>query len=43
VDSDLYVSGSEYEKSRQIAKYWKNGNAVNLNEGNTNSAKATSI
>lgn len=39
---DVYVAGFEQKGSGYVAKYWKNGNAIELTDG-TNDAAATSI
>lgn len=40
--SDVYVAGYETNGTYSVAKYWKNGKAVNLSNGN-NDAYATAI
>ena len=39
---DVYVAGSEWNGTKSIAKYWKNGTSVSLTDGNNN-ALATAI
>ena len=39
---DVYVAGFEEKGSGYVAKYWKNGQAIELTDGTTNAA-ATSI
>lgn len=42
VGSDVYVAGYETNGTYTVAKYWKNGKAINLSNGN-NDAYATAI
>jgi hypothetical protein len=43
VGNDVYVAGSEWNHTAQVAKYWKNGKSITLTDGKAYSAAATSI